>query len=166
MKKTSILGIALIAALWCGSALAQQASPKPAAQRPAPAQATLATAPAAQRDIDPNALAQGGLQALSLIDSNQTVDLWDGASQIAKQAVTRNDFVAKVSEARKALGAPASRIWVTVRRQMATEGIPPGLYATTEFATTFQNGKTVLEVVSMRRDEDGRWRFTGYFLKP
>lgn len=155
MKKLHVLCVALIAACWCGVAAAQTVP-----MRTVPVQPQ-----AAQPDTDPNSLAQWALQVLGMIDSQQTGVLWDGASPVAKQAVRRDEFVAKVSQTRKALGTPVNHVWMSVRRQLATQGIPPGLYATMEFASTFQNNKSVIEVISLRRDEDGRWRFAGYFTR-
>lgn len=160
MKKIANRCLALIFAGWCSIATAQMA--------PTPVQTAPARQPPTQSDIDPNSLAQGGLQALGLIDSNQIGLLWDGASQVAKQAARREEFIAKVTQTRSTLGKPTSHVWMMVRRQLVTQtaqGVPPGFYVTIEFATTFQSNKTVVEVVSLRRDEDGRWRFAGYFTK-
>lgn len=160
MMKTYILCAALVAACWCGATGAQTALARTAlAQQPQAAQ---------QPDTDPTALTQWGLQVLGVIDSQQIGVLWDRASQVAKQTVRRHEFVAKVAEARKSLRISTSHVWIAVQRQVVTQqtqGVPPGLYATVEFASTFQNNKTIVEVVSLRRDEDGRWRFAGYFTR-
>ncbi|WP_460714085.1 DUF4019 domain-containing protein [Lysobacter terrae] len=161
MKKMHMLCAALFAACWYGSAAA-------APMAMAPMQSASTQPQATQRDTDPGEMAKWGLQVLGMIDSQQAGMLWDGASQVTKQAVGRADFVTKVAQSRKALGAPASHVWMAVRRQLVTQkdqGAPPGFYATMEFVTTFQNNQALVEVVSLRRDEDGRWRFAGYFTK-
>ena len=137
----------------------------------APASRTPATAPqqqqAAAPDVDPNALANAALQVVQAIDRDQTAGLWEGASAVTKRVAKREEFVAKVAETRKPLGAVVGRNWTVVRRQQVDEGgqIPAGLYASVEFVTRFRSDPPRTELVSMRRDEDGTWRFAGYIVK-
>jgi hypothetical protein len=71
-----------------------------------------------------------------------------------------------VITSRKPLGAVAGRNWTVVRRRLVPEGdaLPAGVYRSIEFASQFQDGKTHCELVSVRRDEDGMWRFAGYVV--
>ena len=43
--------------------------------------------------------------------------------------------------------------------------LPQGTYANVEFETHFAGNRTGLELVSLRQDEDGTWRLSGYVLK-
>ncbi len=150
MKSHTLLGLLLLSGV-CTDALAQTPAPPPQAQQ----------------EVDPNTLASAGGRAMQALDGGRAGDLWDGASQIAKQATKRNDFVANVANARKPLGAPVSRAWSAVRRQQIASGdrLPPGQYASVEFLTRFASGKSVRELVSFRLEEAGVWRFTGYVLE-
>lgn len=132
-----------------------------------PAQARAASAPAAARDVDPNALANVALQMLQIIDRGQSGALWDNASAVAQRAAGRADFVGHVGKTRAPLGAAALRSWVSVRRESVPAGgrVPPGHYASIEFASQFQGQRTAKELISLRRDEDGQWRFSGYVIE-
>ncbi|RPE80032.1 DUF4019 domain-containing protein [Vulcaniibacterium tengchongense] len=141
---------------------------------PAAAQTPRATRPAqapqqaaATQDIDPNTLANAAVQVLAGFDRDQAGALWDGASAVTKRTVKREEFVGHLAKTRKPLGAPVERSWLAVRRQQVTGGtqLPPGLYASIEFATRFQNNRTARELVSLRLDEDRVWRFAGYVIE-
>lgn len=161
--KSRTLVIALAALLPLASVAQQRAGN--AAQRPAaPAQ----QAPQ-QQDVDPNSLVAGALQVADLIDKGQAGEVWDGASVVAKQAVTRERFITQTGNVRAPLGAPQSRVWVAVSRQVVTaqqgqNGTPPGTYASVSFATRFASGQTRVELVSFRLDE-ATWRVAGYAIQ-
>ena len=137
------------------------------AQTPAPRTSAAPQQQAAAADLDPNALANAGLQIAQAIDRDQTAGLWEGASAVTKRFAKREEFVANVAGSRKPLGAVVERNWTVVRRQQVADGgqIPSGMYASVEFATRFRTDPPRTELVSMRRDEDGTWRFAGYVVK-
>lgn len=155
-----------------GTAAAQTptptAAPIPASTTTRPTPAATPTAPQnAPADLDPNALAGAGLQVLQAVDRQQVGGLWDGASAVAQRATKRDEFVTRVLTSRKALGPIVGRAWTVVRRQQVAEGeaLPAGLYGSIEFASQFQDGKLHRELVSIRRDADGVWRFAGYVVE-
>ena len=157
--KRFMLPAALTLCVVVGPAIAQA----PAAPRTSAAPQQQAASP----DVDPNALANAGLQVVLAIDRDQTAGLWEGASAVTKRLAKREEFVATVAGTRKPLGAVVERNWTVVRRQQVAEGgqIPSGMYASVEFATRFRSDPPRIELVSMRRDEDGTWRFAGYVVK-
>ncbi|MFD1297545.1 DUF4019 domain-containing protein [Lysobacter gummosus] len=126
-----------------------------------------ATQQAAARDIDPNTLANSALQLLQAIDRDQAGVLWDNSSSVTKRSAKREDFVGYVGKSRKPLGAASSRNWIAVRREVVGNGakLPPGLYASIEFSSQFQSKRAATELVSLRQDEDGMWRFSGYVIQ-
>src|SRR5690606_41743578 len=60
----------------------------------------------AQQDAE---MTEAALQVMALVDADRTGEVWDGASQVMKQSVTRDDFVREVSNDRRALGAVSGR---------------------------------------------------------
>ena len=146
---TSLLGLVLFACL--APALGQQATP--ASVRAAAA-------------IDPNTLANAGLQAAQLIDAGRAGEVWDGASAVAKRSIDRKQFAESLTAQRKPLGATTARRWTLVSRHSTagTEQLPAGTYANVEFDTRFGN-RPGHELISFRLDEDGMWRLAGYVLK-
>jgi hypothetical protein len=150
---------ALTLCVLVGPAIAQtQAKP----QQPAAPQQQAAT-----RDAEPNTFANAALQIALAVDRDQAGALWDGASAITKRSTSREGFIGYVTSARKSTGAVLGRNWTVVRREQVNEGgqLPPGLYASIEFATRFQDNQARRELVSLRRDEDGTWRFSGYVVQ-
>jgi len=161
MKRFSLtMAIGLLSTgLFSTTALAQAPAQ---AQRPAPA-----AQQAAARDVDPNTLANTALQLLQAIDRDQAGALWDASSSVTKRSAKREDFVAYVGRTRKPLGTASSRSWIGVRREVVGNGapLPPGLYASIEFSSQFQGKRTAKELISLRQDEDGLWRFSGYVIQ-
>lgn len=130
-----------------------------------PAAAQQAAAP--PRDINPDTLANAGIQITQLIDGGRAGEVWDGASAVAKRSVDRKTFIDTIDTQRKPLGAASSRRWTSVSRH-STPGsgaLPAGTYANVEFETRFADDRAGYELVSFRQDEDGTWRLSGYVLK-
>ena len=165
MNKFAILA-ALTLCVLVGPAIAQtqakqQQPTAPQQQSASPQQQAVA------RDAEPNTFANAALQIALAIDRDQAGALWDGASVITKRATNREAFIGYVTSARKSTGTVLGRNWTVVRREQVNEGgqLPPGLYASIEFTTRFQDNQTRRELVSLRRDEDGMWRFSGYVVQ-
>lgn len=152
---TMAIGLHLLSTTALAQAPAQAQRPAPAAQA------------AAARDIDPNTLANTALQLLQAIDRDQAGALWDASSNVTKRSTKREDFVGYVGRTRKPLGTAAARSWIGVRRELVGDGaqLPPGLYASIEFSSQFQGKRSAKELISLRRDEDGQWRFSGYVIQ-
>lgn len=122
---------------------------------------------ASAQALDLNALMGAGQQIALIVDQNQAGTLWDGASPVMRQSVTRDNFARTVQAARQPLGAVAARSWTGITRQQVGAGaqLPPGNYLNIEFFTTFAGGKNMRELISLRFEEDKVWRFTGYVLR-
>nr|WP_254461430.1 DUF4019 domain-containing protein [Xanthomonas sacchari] len=178
-----------------GAASAQTAAPAPSTA-PAPAPPAAASAPPATSSATPPAapaavpkpaprhagaaapapgplakqdaqMAQAGLRAAQLVDAGRTGELWDGASAVAKKAVTRAVFVREVDAARARLGALLGRGVASVARVQYAAGsqVPPGTYVNISFPSRFANApQPVRELVSLRLDEDKTWRLVGYHV--
>ncbi|MXV12015.1 DUF4019 domain-containing protein [Xanthomonas sp. LMG 8992] len=144
------------------SSAAPTAAPKPA---PRHAGATApAPGPLAKQDAQ---MAQAGLRAAQLVDAGRTGELWDGASVVAKKAVTRAVFVREIDAARARLGALLGRGVASVARVQYAAGsqVPPGTYVNISFPSRFANApQPVRELVSLRLDEDKTWRLVGYHV--
>jgi len=111
---------------------------------------------------------QVGLQVMSMVDTNQVGQIWDGASQVMKDAVPRDDFVNQIVADRSRLGSVTGRTTPEITRSSSdgSSGVPAGLYINIASMTSFANGAApVRELVSFRFDEDQTWRLTGYTLR-
>jgi hypothetical protein len=101
------------------------------------------------------------------IDSSRYVDVWQDAAPFVKAKIPRDQFVGATRQSREAFGKVSRRAWASVTRLQYTAqpGIPDGLYANVDYATTLANGRTVFELLSfqfVQFGEDGTWRLTGY----
>ena len=101
---------------------------------------------------------------LQQFDSNHYAEVWQNAAPFVKAKIPQDKFVGSTSQARGALGAVTRRGWAQVTRIQYTgaNGIPDGLYANVDYATTLASGRTVFELVSFQLGSDGQWRLTGY----
>jgi hypothetical protein len=172
MKYPRSLFLAPMLAL-AAAASAQQPTP-PAA---APSQSAQPPQSTGQQQLTPEQQAQvrrqdeemgrAALKAAQMVDQNQIGELWDGASSVAKGAVTREEFVRQLTAERQKLGAPATRQQVAVTRAAYAAGgqVPAGNYINVVYATTFAGApQPVRELISFRLDEDKTWRVSGYNL--
>jgi hypothetical protein len=44
-------------------------------------------------------------------------------------------------------------------------GAPDGEYVVIQFETSFENKNDAVETVTPMKDEDGKWRVSGYFIR-
>jgi len=164
---------------WAGLAQTPTPARAPAAQPAAAAPAT-APAPAGQgaAQLTPAQQAQvarqnaemtaAALRAAQLVDGGRTGEVWDGASAVARRAVTRPAFISQVQADRTRLGALVGRGQPSVTRVRYGAGaaVPEGLYVSVSFPTRFASSpQPVRELVSFRLDEDQVWRVAGYSLR-
>lgn len=156
-------------------AFAQQAQPNPAPPaRPQPQNAAAPQQPAltpqqqaalAKQNAD---MTQAAGQVIALVEGNRIGEVWDGASQVMKRAVTRDEFVKQVGAQRAQLGTAQTRGQPAVSRSQFPAGaqVPQGFYINIATPTKFANApQPVRELVSFRLDEDKVWRVSGYSLR-
>lgn len=157
---------ALLTGLMLGAmpvlALAQTAQPP--AQQTTP---NLTPAQQAQLEQQNVQMAEAAMQIIKMIDQNDIGTVWDQASNIARQASTRQDFIRQLTSDRATLGAPGSRTLAGITRTRSNgENIPAGFYVNISYATQFAKmDKPVRELVSYHLDDDRIWRVAGYTLR-
>lgn len=111
---------------------------------------------------------QSAQRVLGLIDQGNIGQVWDEASSVAKQSVTRDAFVKATADDRARLGKPASRKLAFMNSVVSKGGqLPAGSYINVNYATQFANAKQPQrELVSFHLDSDKVWRVSGYTLNP
>jgi hypothetical protein len=136
------------------------------AQSPVPAGAA-AQQPTPEEQRQNQQMEQAALQVVQMVDRNQAGQIWDGASSVAKQFVTRDAFVRGVDADRKTVGVPEARsLALLTYSESDGRKLPPGLFANVAFATHFANEKQpVRELISFHLDSDHVWRVTGYSVR-
>ncbi len=123
----------------------------------------------ADESIEPSALRDASLRMALALDAGYGEQVWRAASCAVKDLLSCSDFAQAVAARRRVAGRVRRRDWHLVSRQAnagpGRDGLPPGVYACSEFTVTFDDGRTGREVVSFRLDEDGVWRFVGNHIE-
>lgn len=157
----------ILCALLVGAAGIASAQDKPAQpQRPAAAQQQPTAEQRAAMQKQNQVLVQYANQIVAMVDNGQAGDVWDQASNVAKQSVSRDAFIKATQDTRSRLGAVKSRRVQAVTRAISKGGkLPQGNYVTVNYATQFAGkDKPVLEKVSFHLDSDKKWRVSGYVV--
>lgn len=106
-----------------------------------------------------------GLAWLEKLDGGAYGDSWDGAGELLRREVSREQWEVSVRSVREPLGEAVGRELVFASTSKALPNLPQGEYVLLIYETTFTSGGSVTEQVTLERETDGRWRTVGYFVK-
>jgi hypothetical protein len=102
---------------------------------------------------------------LALLDEARYEDAWKEAGELLQAAVSREEWSRKWAVTRLPLGSIDSRAVRSSEFATTMPRAPEGEYAVLKFDTAFENGQTALETVILRKESDGMWRVSGYFIR-
>jgi lysyl-tRNA synthetase class 2 len=102
---------------------------------------------------------------LALIDNDDAGESWNQAASLFKTAVTSEQWKSSLASAQVPLGKVVSRKLKSKRYTKELPGAPDGEYVVVEYETSFEQKKNGTETVVPRKDADGEWRVSGYFVK-
>jgi len=102
---------------------------------------------------------------LALVDAGEYEESWQEAAAYFRRAVTKDEWVASLGAVRAPLGETASRGFKGATYTTTLPGAPDGEYVVIQFDTAFANKGSAVETVTPMKDEDGRWRVSGYFIR-
>ncbi|SAK62147.1 membrane protein [Caballeronia glebae] len=161
------INLSLAALLLISTSIACQAQQAPPAQQQNRPPVVRALTPEQQASLDKQDqdIGQAAMEIIKLIDQDKAGVVWDQGSPLAKQIVSRDDFMKKVAQDRSPLGQPGLRMPMGVRhyRYDGSGNIPAGAYINVRFDTQFsRSNRTRSETVSFILDSDRVWRFVGY----
>jgi hypothetical protein len=108
---------------------------------------------------------KAGEQWLALVDAGKYGESWDAASPSFQAAMTRSDWVKKVTAARKPAGKLISRKLTKSHLVKDPPHSPPGQYVGIQYQSSFQNLNSTVETVVPMLDKDGKWRVTAYIVQ-
>jgi hypothetical protein len=142
VKASRILSVLLIAALACSVAFAQGAK-------------------------DKEKIAAESAQAwLKIIDGGDYGGSWDEASAHFKSQITRDKWIDAMKQYREKLGTVQSRNLKSANYTKVLPKAPEGEYVILQFESSFDGMDHAIETVIPMLDKDGKWRASGYFIKP
>ncbi|WP_114815363.1 DUF4019 domain-containing protein [Paraburkholderia kururiensis] len=98
------------------------------------------------------------------LDAGQYGAVWANSAAFVKARIKQDQFTADMQRSRQSVGTVRYRGWAQITRIRYTNavGMPDGLYANLDYATTLATGATVYEKLSFRLEDDGLWHLTGY----
>ena len=103
---------------------------------------------------------------LALIDAGDYAGSWDKAADYFQRALTQKAWVQACNAVRKPLGATKSRVFKSATFRDSFPGAPAGKYIILQFTTSFENLDNAVETVTPMQEKDGKWRSTGYLIRP
>lgn len=159
----------LVCALLISAAATANAQNPPAAAQPKPPARQLTPEQRAALQKQNQVLVQYADRIIAMIDNGQVGQVWDQASDVAKKAISRDQFVKATDGDRSRLGAVKSRKLAAVTRTISRGSgtLPAGEYVNVNYATQFNSqANPTRELVSFHLDGDRKWRLSGYTVHP
>jgi|KBSMisStaDraftv2_1062788.scaffolds.fasta_scaffold69853_5 hypothetical protein len=117
-------------------------------------------------DPDKAAAQAAAEQWLKGVDAGQYGESWDAASEAFKKALTQKQWIYSLTQVRAPLGNLVSRKFRASQFFTDLPGAEPGEYVVIEYDSQFASGGPMTERITPRKEPDGVWRVSGYFLVP
>ncbi len=101
---------------------------------------------------------------LKIVDDGDYAKSWEVAAAMFKKAVTVEQWKQAIATARGPLGKVVSRKVAVQKRHASLPGVPDGDYFIVQFSTEFAKKKSAMEVITLVKEKDQKWRLAGYFV--
>lgn len=125
-------------------------------------QKTVEYSPEVQQEMtDALKAAQSWVQ---LIDQGHYEESWDKASQIMQKTISKKEWARALDIARKKLGPVKDRTLKEERPAWDPKRLPPGIYMVVEYNTSFTRVTHSGELLTLRKEPDGKWRVLTYLV--
>ncbi len=102
---------------------------------------------------------------LKIVDSTNYEMSWETASDLFKKRVTKENWNKALVGVRKPLGNMITREIKSKKYKTSLPGVPDGEFVMIVYSTEFENKENSYETVTPMKDNDGKWRVSGYFIK-
>ena len=103
---------------------------------------------------------------LALVDAGNYTQSWDEAATFFKSKVSKADWERMLTQVRTPLGKSAGRTAKGAVYQTSLPKAPDGEYVVIQYATNFANTGAAVETITPMLDQDGKWRVSGYYVRP
>lgn len=90
---------------------------------------------------------------------------WKTAGEMLRAAVVQKEWTARWSVTLGPLGTVGSRGVKSAEYTTTMPGSPDGEYVVLKFDTEFENKQAAVETVILRKEPDGLWRVSGYYIR-
>lgn len=102
---------------------------------------------------------------LTQVDAENYGASWEASAKVFRDAVTQSGWVESLNQYRRPMGKLISRDAGRVMQASGGAEAKPGALFTVQFKTKFTGGAAV-ETVTCSLESDGKWRVSGYYIKP
>ena len=102
---------------------------------------------------------------LLLVDELKYSNSWEQTSSFFKNAVSKEQWEQSLNSIRLPLGILENREILSTRYKTSLTGAPKGEYIIIIYKTKFEKTEKSIETVTLKKDNDGCWRVSGYFIK-
>jgi hypothetical protein len=117
---------------------------------------------AAKREI----AEQAARSWLALVDNAKYEQSWQEAASFFQSKVSKEDWERALQQVRAPLGAAGTRTLLGALYQTDVPNAPKGEYVILQYKTEMAGSGPVIETITPMLDKDGKWRVSGYFIKP
>ena len=128
--------------------------------------ASAQTAPDQDNKAKIQAATDAAQKWLKLVDDGKYAESWEEAASMFKAQVTKEQWLSAMQQTRVPMGALKSRAFKDATYATKLPGTPDGEYVVIQFAASFTGLDSGVETITPVKDKDGKWRVTGYFIKP
>ena len=116
-------------------------------------------------DVDP-AAEKCASSWLALVDAAKYDESWNEAHSMFKQQVTKDQWVAGITDLVTRLGKIQSRKQKEATATKTLPQLPPGDYVKFVYDSAYENLPNAVDTLIVGKDRDGTWRVMGYFVQP
>jgi hypothetical protein len=102
---------------------------------------------------------------LVLLDGQEFDESWEAAGELLRAAVKQEEWTAKLSVTMGPLGKVKSRGVKSAQYSTTMPGAPDGEYVVLQFDTAFESKQKAVETLTLRKQPDGLWRVSGYYIR-
>ncbi len=96
------------------------------------------------------------------LDRGHYAQSWLKGDPLFQKTITQQQWVMTLEQKRKPFGRVKSRTLRDQRFGWDAPNLPKGAYMSVEFDTQFERGPASVEILTLRRGEEGKWRVLTY----
>lgn len=133
---------------------------------PTAIQAAPAKPAAEDKSTSPQQIAQDAAKIwLAEVDGDQYGKAWDRAASLFQSGVSREKWEISMIRIRGLLGSAEKRKLASTSAKRSLPGMPDGDYVVITWSTQFEHKARALEVITVMKEADGKWKVVGYVIK-
>ena len=103
---------------------------------------------------------------LALVDRGDYRQSWQEAASYFQSKISKADWEKALNQVRAPLGAVSNRTLMGSIYQTDLPNAPKGEYVVIQYKAEFAGMGPAIETITPMLDKDGKWRVSGYFIKP